>query len=105
MDSDSLRSEAIAVRNTEREFLALDPFAVIGGADRAGLVFAEIPREATREALGFRDRDRESERLESPLEFFREFEDDVRRTERVSVVVVEPSAAAVFREFGVELAI
>ena len=37
MDSDSLRSEAIAVRNTEREFLALDPFAVIGGADRAGL--------------------------------------------------------------------
>ena len=102
MDSDSLRSEVIAVRNTEREFLALDPFAVIGGADRAGLVSAEIPREATREALGFRDRDRESERLESPLEFFREFEDDVRRTERVSVVVVEPSAAAVFREFGVK---
>ena len=29
MDSDSLRSEAIAVRNTEREFLALDPFAVM----------------------------------------------------------------------------
>ena len=93
MDSDSLRSEVIAVRNTEREFLALDPFAVIGGAVRAGLVSAEIPREATREALGFRDRDRESERLESPLEFFREFEDDVRRTERVSVVVVEPSGS------------
>ena len=41
--------------------------SVIGGADRAGLVSAEIPREATREALGFRNRDRESERLESPL--------------------------------------
>ena len=42
------------------------------------------------------------ERLESALEFLREFEDDVRRTERVPVVVVEPSAAAVLREFGVE---
>ena len=102
MDSDLLRAAAIAVRDPERELLALVPFAVIGGADRTLRVLAEIPRVATREALGFRDRDRESERLESALEFLREFEDDVRRTERVPVVVVEPSAAAVLREFGVE---
>ena len=72
MDSDLLRAAAIAVRDPERELLALVPFAVIGGADRTVRVLAEIPRVATREALGFRDRDRESERLESALEFLRE---------------------------------
>ena len=58
MDSDLLRAAAIAVRDPERELLALVPFAVIGGADRTLRVLAEIPRVATREALGFRDRDR-----------------------------------------------
>ena len=68
VDSDLLRAAAIAVRDPERELLALVPFAVIGGADRTVRVLAEIPRVATREALGFWDRDRESERLESALE-------------------------------------
>ena len=40
MDSDSLRSEAIAVRNTEREFLALDPFAVMNKSRSTAAAFS-----------------------------------------------------------------
>ena len=100
--ADPLRAVDVAIRDPEGELLAHDPVAVIDEIARAARVAAQVQPELPRVALGLRLRDFEAERFEFGLEFFRESEHDARWPERVSVVVVEPSAPSALRELRVE---